>query len=73
MYYYYASKQLTPMVMTLDKQLALLLENKAEELVEKKFKDESSDDEKPKSKRVSIYILFSNATCDENKNPWNAK
>ena len=81
MYYYYASKQPTTMAMTieilsqrveaLEKQLALLLENKAEEVVEKKPKkskkpkDESSDDEKPKTKRVSGYILFSNATRDE--------
>ena len=31
----------------------------------KKVKEESSDDEKPKKKRVSGYILFSNATRDE--------
>ena len=73
-------QQLTTMASTLDlsqrvealeKQLALLLENKNEQVVEKKpkktkkVKDDSSDDEKPKTKRVSGYILFSNATRDE--------
>ena len=74
-------QQLTTMAMTLEilsqrvealeKQLALLLENKNEQVVEKKpkktkkAKDDSSDDEKPKTKRVSGYILFSNATRDE--------
>ena len=74
-------QQLTTMAMTLEilsqrvevleKQLALLLENKNEQVVEKKpkkskkSKDDSSDDEKPKTKRVSGYILFSNATRDE--------
>ena len=73
-------QQLTTMASTLDlsqrvealeKQLALLLENKNEQVVEKKpkktekVKDDSSDDEKSKTKRVSGYILFSNATRDE--------
>ena len=74
-------QQLTTMAMTLEilsqrvevleKQLALLLENKNEQVVEKKpkkskkSKEDSSDDEKPKTKRVSGYILFSNATRDE--------
>ena len=57
----------------LEKQLALLLENKTSELEKpqkskktKKSKDESSDSEdKPKTKRVSGYILFSNATREE--------
>ena len=57
----------------LEKQLALLLENKTSELEKpqkskktKKSKDESSDyEDKPKTKRVSGYILFSNATRDE--------
>ena len=60
-------------VEALEKQLALVLENKTSELVKpqkskktKKPKDDSSDSEdKPKSKRVSGYILFSNATRDE--------
>ena len=62
---------LTQRVEALEKQLALLLENKNEQVVEKKpkkskkSKDDSSDDEKPKTKRVSGYILFSNATRDE--------
>jgi upstream-binding transcription factor len=62
---------LTQRVEALEKQLALLLENKNEQVVEKKpkkskkIKDDSSDDEKPKTKRVSGYILFSNATRDE--------
>ena len=62
---------LSQRVEALEKQLALLLENKNEQVVEKKPKkskkpkDESSDDEKPKTKRVSGYILFSNATRDE--------
>ena len=57
----------------LEKQLALILENKTSELEKpqkskktKKSKDESSDyEDKPKTKRVSGYILFSNATRDE--------
>ena len=62
---------LSQRVEILEKQLALLLENKNEQVVEKKPKkskkpkDDSSDDEKPKTKRVSGYILFSNATRDE--------
>ena len=72
---------LTQRVEALEKQLALLLENKTKEVTEnntkdvtekkskkpkKSKKDDSSDDEeKPKTKRVSGYILFSNATRDE--------
>ena len=62
---------LSQRVEVLEKQLALLLENKNEQVVEKKPKkskkpkEDSSDDEKPKTKRVSGYILFSNATRDE--------
>ena len=62
---------LSQRVEALEKQLALLLENKNEQVVEKKPKkskkpkEDSSDDEKPKTKRVSGYILFSNATRDE--------
>ena len=62
---------LSQRVEVLEKQLALLLENKNEQVVEKKpkkskkSKDDSSDDEKPKTKRVSGYILFSNAMRDE--------
>ena len=62
---------LSQRVEALEKQLALLLENKNEQVVEKKPKKskkskvDSSDDEKPKTKRVSGYIIFSNATRDE--------
>ena len=63
---------LSQRVEALEKQLAMLLENKTDEIEKpkkpkksKKAKDESSDDEKPKTKRVSGYILFSNATRDE--------
>ena len=64
---------LTQRVEALEKQLALLLENNTKEVTEKKSKkskkskkdDSSDDEEKPKTKRVSGYILFSNATRDE--------
>jgi hypothetical protein len=64
---------LTQRVEALEKQLALLLENKTKEVTENKTKkskkskkdDSSDDEEKPKTKRVSGYILFSNATRDE--------
>ena len=64
---------LTQRVEALEKQLALLLENNTKEVTENKSKkskkskkDDSSDsEEKPKTKRVSGYILFSNATRDE--------
>jgi upstream-binding transcription factor len=64
---------LSQRVEALEKQLALLLENNTKEVTEKKSKkskkpkkdDSSDDEEKPKTKRVSGYILFSNATRDE--------
>ena len=65
---------LTQRVEVLEKQLSLLLGNNSDDSdtkkekkpkKTKKTKDDSSDDEKPKKKRVSGYILFSNATRDE--------
>ena len=66
---------LSQRIEVLEKQLALLLETKTTEpdtqepkkpkKEKKPKKDDSSDDEKPKKKRVSGYILFSNATRDE--------
>ena len=63
---------LSQRVESLEKQLALVLENNTNNVDKpkkqnksKKTKDDSSDDEKPKTKRVSGYILFSNATRDE--------
>ena len=65
---------LSQRIEALEKQLALLnLNDSNNPPVEqkpkkksKKIKDESSDsDEKPKPKRVSGYILFSNAMRDE--------
>lgn len=62
---------LTQRVELLEKQLALLNNSNTQEDTSKKpkkvkkTKDESSDDEKPKKKRISGYILFSNATRDE--------
>ena len=63
---------LSQRIESLEKQLALVLENNTNEVDKpkkqkksKKTKDDSSDDEKPKTKRVSGYILFSNATRDE--------
>ena len=51
-------------VSTLEKQLALLLSDKAS-VPEKKSKktkaSEKADDDKPKKKRTSGYILYSNA------------
>ena len=64
---------LTQRVEVLEKQLAAVLAkgveiNEAKPKKEKKpKKDESSDDEKPKKKRVSGYILFSNANRDDVK------
>ena len=57
---------------TLEKQMALLLaKNASNDPVnkkEKKIKKKSdSDDDKPKTKRVSGYILYSNAHRDEVK------
>ena len=57
----------------LEKQLATLLADKVQDVPatkskkEKKPKKEASDDDKPKQKRVSGYILFSKATRDEVK------
>lgn len=64
---------LTQRVELLEKQLAAVLakpdeDKEAKPKKEKKpKKDESSDDEKPKKKRVSGYILFSNANRDDVK------
>ena len=67
-------EMLTQRVEVLEKQLSLLLEKNSDDSdtkkekkpkKTKKIKDDSSDDEKPKKKRVSGYILFSNATRDE--------
>ena len=66
-------EMLTQRVEVLEKQLALHLENNPVDKKEKKpkktkkAKEESSDDEKPKKKRVSGYILFSNANRDDIK------
>ena len=65
---------LSQRIEALEKQIALLNLNDSNnpppeqkpKKKSKKVKDESSDsDEKPKTKRVSGYILFSNATRDE--------
>ena len=64
---------LTQRVELLEKQLAVVLAkpDEAKEAKPKKEKkpkkDDSSDDEKPKKKRVSGYILFSNANRDDVK------
>ena len=67
-------EMLVQRVEVLEKQLSLLLEKNSDDSdtkkekkpkKTKKTKDDSSDDEKPKKKRVSGYILFSNATRDE--------
>ena len=63
-------EMLTQRIEVLEKQLSLLLGNNTEKPTKtkkpKKTKDESSDsEEKPKTKRTSGYILFSNATRDE--------
>ena len=67
---------LTQRVELLEKQLAAVL-TKTDDVKEakpnkekkpkKEKKDDSSDDEKPKKKRVSGYILFSNANRDDVK------
>ena len=61
-------------VETLEKQMALLLaKNASDEPVTKKTKKEKkekksdSDDDKPKTKRITGYILYSNAHRDEVK------
>jgi hypothetical protein len=61
----------------LEKQMAMLLSDKTTDesddkskkkpKKEKKDKKSDSDDDKPKKKRVSGYILYSNATRDEVK------
>jgi len=67
---------LTQRVELLEKQLAVVLakpdevkeaKSKKEKKPKKEKKDDSSDDEKPKKKRVSGYILFSNANRDDVK------
>ena len=65
-------------VETLEKQMALLLaKNASDEPVTKKTKKEKkekksdSDDDKPKTKRTSGYILYSNAHRDEVKEELN--
>ena len=61
-------------VETLEKQMALLLAKndsneppKKQEKKIKKDKKADSDDDKPKTKRVSGYILYSNANRDDVK------
>ena len=66
------SSDLAKRVELLEKQLALLLNTEAEpkqvkKASKKKAKEVSSDDEKPKVKRTSGYIIFSNATRDDVK------
>ena len=64
---------LTQRVEVLEKQIALLLKDNQEHENPKKTKkskknnvvDVTDGDEKPKKKRVSGYILFSNASRDE--------
>jgi len=65
---------LTERVATLEKQMAQLLSNSEADAKkikkEKKAKKDaasSEDEEKPKKKRVSGYILFSNANRDDVK------
>jgi hypothetical protein len=60
-------------VEVLEKQMAMLLSDKEtdakpnKEKKPKKEKKADSDDDKPKKKRTSGYILYSNATRDEVK------
>ena len=58
-------------VAVLEKQVALLLSEKAVDVSEtkpvKKSKKVKNDDDKPKKKRTSGYILYSNAHRDEVK------
>ena len=68
---------LTQRVELLEKQMSMLLHNnttdesddksKKKPKKEKKDKKSDSDDDVPKKKRVSGYILYSNATRDEVK------
>jgi len=46
---------------TLEKQMTLLSKNTSDEPTKKPKKDKKSDDDKPKTKRTSGYILYSNA------------
>ena len=56
-------------VAVLEKQLALLMSEKAVDLshgkTSKKSKKSKDDDDKPKKKRTSGYILYSNAHRDQ--------
>ena len=66
------SSDLAKRVEVLEKQIALLLNTeeepkKVKKVTKKAAKADSSDDEKPKVKRTSGYIIFSNATRDEVK------
>ena len=71
---------LTQRIELLEKQLTVVL-TKTNDVKEtkpnkdkkpkKEKKDDSSDDEKPKKKRVSGYILFSNANRDDAKTKLN--
>ena len=65
-------------VAVLEKQMASLLANKVEEIEivekpkaakkpKKEKKDKDSDDEKPKTKRISGYIIYSKANRDDVK------
>ena len=57
---------LSQRIEALEKQIALLLNSDQLEKPKKSKKTKNdSDDEKPKTKRTSGYILFSNATRDE--------
>ena len=66
--------QLSQRVEILEKQIALLLADKNVEVSDQKpkkpkksKKDSDSDEEKPKKKRVSGYLLFSSVHRDEVK------
>lgn len=62
---------LSQRIEVLEKQLALLLnteqetDNSKKPKKTKKSKDDSDSEDKPKAKRTSGYILFSNANRDE--------
>lgn len=65
---------LTQRVELLEKQMTMLLSEKNLDVSDtkpnkkpKKEKKTESDDDKPKKKRISGYILYSNATRDEVK------
>tara|TARA_Y100000816_G_scaffold288946_1_gene274468 strand:+ start:732 stop:1076 length:345 start_codon:yes stop_codon:yes gene_type:complete len=65
---------LSQRIEVLEKQLALLLnteqetDNSKKPKKTKKSKDDSDSEDKPKTKRTSGYILFSNANRDEVRN-----